>query len=132
MSEAKKSVKMKFKEDKFVDGVCVYDKDVAYDIPAQSVDRWLKRGGEIVPTGKGSDKKITADLDASLAQNLEKDGKGTHDETEEAAKKAALAGASDEGEDADEESEDDSSEETSEDKPKTGKQKSGKQKNKNK
>jgi hypothetical protein len=48
MAEAVKTKKMKFSEDKFVDGELMYEKDKVHDIPEGSVDRWLKRGGELV------------------------------------------------------------------------------------
>ena len=40
--------KMKFSEDKFVNGECVYSAGKVYEVPVGSVDRWLKRGGVIV------------------------------------------------------------------------------------
>lgn len=43
-----KTTKMKFTEDKFVNGECVYQHGKTYDIPIVSVERWLKRGGTIV------------------------------------------------------------------------------------
>jgi len=42
------SVKMRFKEDKFYNAQVLYTKDVIYDVPDNMVDRWLKRGGEII------------------------------------------------------------------------------------
>ena len=49
-----KTTKMKFSEDKFVNGECVYQKGKTYDIPNVSVERWLKRGGVII----GEEKQI--------------------------------------------------------------------------
>ena len=42
------TVKMKFHEDKYVDGKIFARKDKEVDVELQSVDRWIKRGGTIV------------------------------------------------------------------------------------
>lgn len=43
-----KNTKMKFSEDKMIDGVVTYKKGEVYEIAEGSVARWLKRGGVIV------------------------------------------------------------------------------------
>ena len=75
--------KMKFAQDHFVDGgdKIRYAKGSTHNVPKESVERWLKRGAIIVGDADGSDEEIRASLDAGLAAELEKDGKGTHDET---------------------------------------------------
>lgn len=42
------SKKMKFTEDKYYNRDVIYVAGKVYDIPENMVDRWLKRGGEIV------------------------------------------------------------------------------------
>lgn len=40
--------KMKFHEDKFVDGKVFAHKDEVVDVADESVHRWIKRGGQLV------------------------------------------------------------------------------------
>lgn len=86
---------MVFAEDKFVDGKCVFavQSGEPMEVPKESVDRWLKRGGQIV----GSDykkefevdqKAIEAETDAPLAHEMKNDGKVPHSEVVDADKKA--------------------------------------------
>lgn len=42
------SKKMKFTEDKYYNRDVIYTAGKVYDVPDNMVDRWLKRGGEIV------------------------------------------------------------------------------------
>lgn len=76
--------KMKFKEDKFVDGELTYSAGRTYEIPVASVERWQKRGGELVIDAKGTDEEIVEDIDAKLAQDLAKDGKIPQEEAADA------------------------------------------------
>lgn len=73
--------KMKFAKDMFYTSrdVPLYTAGRVYEVAEEMVDRWLKRGGELVPDSTA--KHIDKQLDASLAANLEADGKGTHRET---------------------------------------------------
>lgn len=76
--------KMKFGEDKFVDGELTYQKGKVYNIPVASVDRWQKRGGELVIDATGTDEEIEDDLDASLATELAEEGKISETEKQDA------------------------------------------------
>lgn len=107
--------KMKFDRDHFVNGTSEirFNKGRVYDIDPKSVDRWLKRGGVLVPDGTASDEVIEAQLNAGLAAELEKEGKATHSEVEEALEEVEEL----------EESEDSEEEES---KPRSTKKKSGK------
>lgn len=40
--------KMKFNEDKYVDGVIAFPKGEVHEVSPASVERWLKRGGILV------------------------------------------------------------------------------------
>lgn len=82
---------MKFTRNHFKDGgdTIQYQAGRVYNIEPQSVERWLKRGAAIVPDTQADDDVVEAQLDASLAVELEKDGKGTHEETTEAIHHAA-------------------------------------------
>lgn len=42
------SKKMKFTEDKYYNRDVIYVAGKVYDVPDNMVDRWIKRGGEIV------------------------------------------------------------------------------------
>jgi hypothetical protein len=83
--------KMRFFEDKFVDGECKFTHGRIYEVPKESVERWLKRGGELVPDANASDEVTQAQLDASLAINLEREGKATPEETRAALDRAEAA-----------------------------------------
>lgn len=57
------------------------------DVAPESVDRWLKRGGKLYIEPEAPTEVVEAELDASLAVELEKDGKASHEEVEEAVEK---------------------------------------------
>lgn len=66
---------IKFSEDKtYNDKVYVHGKP--HFFPIEMVERWVKRGGEIVSDDDiASDKEIQAELDEELAQDLVEEGK---------------------------------------------------------
>jgi hypothetical protein len=83
--------KMKFHKDFFVDGGSEirFEKNKIYDIPLESVDRWLKRGAELVVDDEhASDRLLQAQMDASLAETLKEEGKGSEAEATAAVAKA--------------------------------------------
>lgn len=102
------TVKMKFARDMFYDdpNVPLYDSGKVYDVPVNMKDRWIKRGGELVDEKgftpseleqkridadkakkKPTDKVVEAEIDKNLAENLEDQGKISHDEVEQAEEK---------------------------------------------
>lgn len=94
------TVQMKFFEDTFVNGQCVYQKDSTHPIPVASKDRWLKRGAKLV-SDTPEEEAVIAKLDSELAHDLEDQGKISHEEVVDADAKAEEAEEELSGEDAD-------------------------------
>ena len=65
-----KTTKMRFTEDKFVNGVIFANKGEVVDVPNESVDRWIVRGGVIV--GDNEDTVKTPEVKAEKKE-LDKD-----------------------------------------------------------
>ena len=52
--------KMIFAEDKFVNGELLYNHGEVVEVPVESVDRWLIRGGKLVEEGHEDEAKLEA------------------------------------------------------------------------
>jgi len=73
-----KTTKMKFAEDKFINGKLAFPKGRVCEVPDASVDRWIKRGGEIV-TGeeKREEKKEEVKLEEPKKEEVKSGNKSS-------------------------------------------------------
>jgi hypothetical protein len=88
------TTKMRFNEDKFYDEKCLYTKGIVYDVPNDKVDRWIKRGGELVEEtlagvgdspvvlASGNFKEIDKEPDQQPHEDLDGDLETVEDEKE--------------------------------------------------
>lgn len=85
MSEPKpKTVRMKFLKDHMNGDEVEFHAGRSYSILETSVSRWLKRGAVLDVEANQPDEVVEAELDASLAANLQQAGKADGSEVSEA------------------------------------------------
>lgn len=84
-----KTMKIRFKEDKFVDGKLAFEKDKVHEIPVEtgSAARWLRRGGEEVKELTKEEKKAQKEAEDKAAA----EAKAKEDADKKAAEEAEKA-----------------------------------------